>query len=141
MSDQRSLTREQRRKIDLIKHALDESDVALHRHMVKLEQAEQSAKHHLTRDLSGQQSRILDQIHDEISGALQRLEALDTGLKAQADLREALIDTAAAFAAWALELRSRDPGEIVRARARMQSHFSAAAKSGDRGSYRLKRGI
>jgi hypothetical protein len=141
MNDRRALTREQRRKVDLIEHALDQSDVALHRHMVKLKQAEQSAKQHLTRDLSGQQSQILDQIQGEISGALQRLDALDTGLQAQADLRQALIDTAAAFAAWALALRARDPGEIARARARMQSHFSAAAISGDRGSFRLKRGL
>ena len=141
MSDPRSLTHEQRRKIGLIKHALDQSDATLHRYMVKLNQAEQSAKQHLTRDLSGQQSRILDQIHDEIARALQRLEALDTGLQAQTDLRDALIDTAAAFAAWAAALRSRDPGEIARARARMQRHFSAAATSGDRGSDRLARGI
>jgi hypothetical protein len=138
---QPALTREQRHKVDLIEHALDQSDVALHRHMVKLKQAEQSAKQHLTQDLSGQQSRILDQIQRELSSAVQRLDALDTGLQAQADLRQALIDTAAAFAAWALALRSRDSREIARARARMQRHFSAAAISGDRGTARLKRGV
>jgi hypothetical protein len=137
----RSLSGEQRDKIDQIKHALDESDRALHRSMVRLDHVDRLAKQRPTENLSAQESQVLDEIRGEVLRALQRLDALDTGLLAQEDLRAALIDMAAAYAAWSSALRSRNPGEIDRLRARMHSHFSAAGKLGERGASRLGRGV
>jgi len=141
MSPSRSLSPEKRQKIAQIKEALGKSDRHLHVYMVRLDQLDRSAKQDATRDLSAQRIQILDNIHDELMRALQRLGALSTGLGAQEDLRKALIDAAAGYAAWSFALSERNLSEIANARARVQRHFDAAADHGERGTSRLKRGI
>ena len=140
MTLSRSLSAEKRHKVALIKEALGKSDHRLHTYMVRLDQLDRSAKHDATQDLSGQRIRILDNIHDELLRALQRLGALNTGLRAQEDLRKALIDSAAGYAAWSFALGSRNLTEIANAQARLQRHFDAAADHGERGTSRLERG-
>jgi hypothetical protein len=140
MTLNRSLSAEKRHQIALIREALGKSDGHLHRYMLGLDQLDRSAKQDPTRDVSSQQVRILDNIHDELLRALQRLGALNTGLRAQEDLRKALIDAAAGYAAWSFALGSRNLTEITNARARVQRHFDAAADYGERGTSRLERG-
>jgi hypothetical protein len=141
MSPGRSVSLEKRHRIAQIKEALGKSDRHLHVYMVRLDQLNRSAKQDATRDLSAQRIQILDNIHDELLRALQRLGALTTGLGAQEDLRKALIDAAAGYAAWSFALSERNPSEITNARARVQRHFDAAADHGERGTSRLERGI
>ena len=141
MTLNRSLSAEKRHKIALIREALGKSDGHLHSYMVRLDQLDRSAKQDVTRDVSSQQVRILDNIHDELLRSLQRLGALNTGLHAQEDLRKALIDTAAGYAAWSFAMSSRNLSEIASSQARMHRHFDAAADYGERGTSRLERGI
>ncbi len=140
MTLNRSLSAAKRQKIALIKEALGKSDHHLHIYMVRLDELDRSARQHPTQDLSSQRVRVLDNIHEELLRALYRLGALNTGLHAQEDLRKALIDSAAGYAAWSFALSSRNLNEIANARVRLQRHFDAAADYGERGASRLERG-
>jgi len=137
----RPLSPETRHKIAQIKEALAKSDAPMHGYMTSLDQLDRSAKNDPTRDVSGPRVRVLDKIHDELMRALQRLGALDTGLRAQDDLRKALINSAAGYAAWSYALGSQNLREISAAQARVQTHFDKAADYGERGAANLERGI
>ena len=141
MTAHRRFTAKQRREIALIEEALGKSDARLHRYARSLAQFDRTAARESMPDLSAQRARILDKIRSELLEALQRLGAIDTGLHAQEDLRQALIASAAGYAAWSFALNSQNFSEIAAARTRMQRHFDVAVDHGERGASRLAKGV
>ena len=137
----RPLSPERRHKVAQIREALGKSDRVLHEYMSQLDRLEQSERSNSTRDVSAQRIRTLEHIHDELSRGLRRLGALETGLRAQQELRKALIASAAGYAAWSFALQSRNPTEIAAAQARMKRHFDTGADHAGHGASYLERGI
>jgi hypothetical protein len=141
MRSTRGLGPDRRRKVAQIKHALAQSDGVLHAQMVRLDGLQSAASKDATGTVSAAWLRTLSAIHDELLAAVARVGALDTGLRAQEDLRRALIARAAGFEAWRYALASQNLSEITAARMRLQRHFADAAAHGERAAARLKRGV
>lgn len=141
MTRTRTLSRKKQRKISEIKHALAQSDTALHDHMVSLDTFERTARSKGDGYVSPQWVRTLEKIQNEKLRAAARLRALDTGLRAQDDLRRALTASAAGFGAYARALGSSDPAQIAAAGDLVRRSFQAAATHGERGLSRLERGV
>jgi hypothetical protein len=137
----RSLSPEKARKVARIKAALAQSDSAIHDHMISLDTFERSAKRAGTGRVSGEWLRTFDKLQAELSRARARLADLNTGLRAENDLRRSLRDTAAAVGAWRITMGSSDSAEIAAASARMARLFDSAAAHGERGAARLERGV
>ena len=141
MTHARGLPPERRAKIAQIKRALAPSDRPLHRYMRQLDQIDLSAGKDPTLDVSAQQIHVLEKIRNETLRARDRLGALDTGLRAQEDLRKALIASAAGYAAWSFALVSTKASEITSAQQRLKRHFAEAADHSERAASHLERGI
>ena len=141
MTRRRGLSSKQHDEIAQIKEAVGKSDASLHHYAVTLDQFDRTAERNPGRDLSAQRARVLNEIHRELLHASRRLEALNTGLQAQEDLRQALIASAAGYATWSSALGSRDVNVIATARARMRRQFASAADHGERGVSHLAKGV
>lgn len=134
------LSPERQRKVAEIKDALGRSDRAVYGHFVSLDTFERSAKQTGSGRVSGEWLKTLAKLREELLRARERLDQLNTGLRAEALLRRSLGDAAAAVDAWESALGSSDPDEIAAAMARMENHFAAAERNGSRGASDLKRG-
>ena len=135
-----SLTAEQQRKVNLIKAALGASDHGIYDHFFSLDTFERSAQKAGSGRVSGQWIETLTKLRAEILRARDRLDGLHTGLRAETQLRKALIQSAAGVAAWKFALESKDPQEINAALLRMKTHFNVAESYGRSGAGYLKRG-
>jgi hypothetical protein len=136
----RPLSPDRQHKVSQIKTALSESDGAIHDLFTKLAAFERAAKKTKTGNVSGAWLGTLDKVRDELLSARDRLDNLNTGLRAQGALRTSLIQNAAGVAAWRFALGSQDVNEITAAEVRMQRHFNDAAYWGTRGASYLRQG-
>ncbi|MGI8711630.1 MAG: hypothetical protein ACR2NR_00270 [Solirubrobacteraceae bacterium] len=134
------LSQDQQDRVRKIEAAVGESDRAVRDHLSSLDAFERSAVQSATGNVSIGWLQDLDQLRTELLGARDRLDNLNTGLRAQDYLRKSLIETAAGVAAWRFALGSSDPREIAAARVRMRDHFAAAEIDGMQGASDLKQG-
>ena len=134
------LSADRQRKVDEIKAALGKSDQVVHDLFTSLDALEASALKASTGQVSVAWLNTLEGLRNELLHARDRLDKLNTGLRAQGLLRQSLIQGAAGVAAWRFALGSSDINEIRAATARMQHHFANADHTGRQGAISLKQG-
>jgi hypothetical protein len=135
-----SLSPDQFRKVNQIKAALDKSDNVLKDHLISITTFERSAVKAQSGRVFAEWPRRIAGLQEETLRARGRLDKLDTGLRAQHRLHDALTELAAAFGAWHSGLASNQTDEVDAAKARMQRHFASADRLGKAALNDLKRG-
>lgn len=135
-----ALPPEKARKVREIEAALAKSNNALKDHFISLDTFERSARKVKSGRVSSGWPETVAKLRAELLRARARLDQLDTGLRAQRRLRDALTEAAAAVDAWHRGLRSSNIGEIDAALASMDRHFAKARSLGKAGVADLKQG-
>jgi hypothetical protein len=145
----KSLTREQKRKVALVKAALQRSDNAVKDHLISLGSYERAAMtsqyglHGATGDIMKSTPGWPDTIrklHDEVLRAQDRLDALHTGLHAERLLSQSLGEFAAGADNWRHGLSSGDGAEVERSSTAMRRHWTRATALAKAGFAELERG-
>src|SRR3977135_2663454 len=95
-----SLSPEQLRKVNQIKAALGKSNNPLKDHFISLDTFERSALQAKSGRVFAEWPKRIAGLQAETLRARGRLDQLDTGLRAQRRLHDALTELAAAFGAW-----------------------------------------
>jgi len=134
------LTPDQQRKVRAIENAVAASDRAVKDHLISLDTFERSAIKAKTGRVTAEWPRRIAGLHNEALRARDRLDRLDTGLRAQSRLRASLTELASAFDAWHSGLSSTDTDVVEHAMARMQRHYTNAGRLGKSGLADLKAG-
>jgi hypothetical protein len=147
-----TLSPEQERKVKEIKLALGAAapgtslanapkvNRAIYDHIVSIETFERSALKSNTGRISPEWLKRIAGLQTEMLGARAKLDQLNTGLRAQRRLHDALTEMAAAFGAWHRGLGSSDLNVIDEALASMQRHFANADRLGAAGLEDLRQG-
>lgn len=134
------LTPEQTRKVKAIEAALGRSDRVLKDHLISINTFGRSARKAGTGRVAAEWPRRIKGLQTETLAARDRLDRLDTGLRAQRILSSALAELASAFGAWQRGLSSSDIEVVEKALASMQSHCTKADRLGKSGLAELKAG-
>jgi hypothetical protein len=136
----RRLSPAKRAKIKQINKALGKSDNVLTDRFISIDTFQRGAVKAQSGRVSGSWLDTIDDLRKEALRARDRLERLNTGLRAERRLREALTETAAGVKAWHDAMRTSDLAALERAQARMERHFANANHSGRLGHHDLQRG-
>jgi hypothetical protein len=120
------LNRERRRKVARIKAALAKSGHGLRAALVKLDQAESSARQDSTTVVGSPTASALDVLQRELRATQVRLIKLNTGLRAEIKYREALALSFQAVGHWRDGVSSSDPTVVAQSSAKMRREFEAA---------------
>ncbi len=134
------LSPDQKRKVAEIKAALAKSDHAVHDHFYSLDTFERSARKARSGRIGVGWPETVGKLRAEMLRARDRLDALDTGLRAQHELRASLTDFAAGFEAWERGLNSGRVSVIEQEAIAMQRHFAQATARGKAGVSHLAKG-
>ena len=135
-----SLSPEQFRKVNQIKTALGKSDRRLKDDFISIDTFERSAKEAKSGRVMAEWPQHIAGLQAETLRARGRLDKLDTGLRAQRRLHDALTELAAAFGAWHRGLSSNQIDEVDVALAKMKRHYANADRLGKAGLADLKAG-
>ena len=136
----RGLTPAQRRKVKAINDAVASVDRAVRDHVASIETFERTArKVNSGRVFPEWPQRILG-LQTETLQARDRLNRLQTGMRAQHNLAAALAELASAFGAWHRGLVATDEDAVTAAMASMQRHYRNAGRLGRSGLADLKAG-
>ncbi len=142
----KGLTPEQQRKVGLIKEALAKSNAEIHFLYHEILDDEGVSLHvgpqpsYGGRLFSDSEVRWRGMVGAELLRVRARLAALHTGLQAERQLRDALAESAAGFAAWARGLGTDDGRTIVSAQKAMTKHFANADRLTRAGLDNLEKG-
>lgn len=134
------LTPEQKRKVKAIEAALGRSDRVMRDHLFSIETFRKSAQKAQSGRVFPEWPRRIKGLQSETLAARNRLDRLNTGLRAQRVLRVSLTELAFAFGAWHRGLSSTDVDAIEHARVSMQRHYARAGRLGKSGLADLKAG-
>jgi hypothetical protein len=135
-----ALTPDQKRKIRAIEQAIGSRDRRIRDHLVSIDTFDRSARKARNGRVWPEWPRRIDGLRVETLSARDRLDRLDTGLRAQGTLRSALTELASAFDAWHRGLTSSDIAAVEQAMRSMQRHYLNAGRLGKTGLAELKAG-
>jgi hypothetical protein len=136
----RGLTPTQRRKVKAIENAIASVDRVVGDHLASIDTFDRTArKVNSGRVFPEWPQRIL-KLQAETLRARDRLQRLDTGLRAERVLAAALAELASAFASWHRGLVATDEDVVTAAIASMQRHHRNAGRLGRSGLADLKAG-
>ena len=134
-----SLSPEQFRKVNQITAALGKSQ-ALTDHLISINTFERSASKSTSGYVDPEWPQRVAGLRNEALRARGRLDRLNTGLRAQRALHDALTELAAAFGAWHRGLSSNQTAVVDDALASMKRHYANADRLGKAGLADLKAG-
>ena len=135
-----SLSPDQFRKVNQIKAVLGKSNGTLKDHFISLDTFERSAQKAKSGRVFAEWPKRVAGLQAETLRVRGQLDKLDTGLRAQRRLHDALTELAAAFGAWHRGISSNRVGEVDDALDAMKRHYDNADRLAKAGLADLKVG-
>lgn len=136
----RGLTPAQRRKVKAINDAVASVDRAVRDHLASIDTFDRTARKVNSGRVFPEWPQRLLGLQTETLKARDRLNRLQTGMRAEHNLAAALAELASAFGAWHRGLTATDEDVVTAAIAAMRRHHRNAARLGKSGLADLKAG-